>query len=109
PTVLTPQGEKLSKRHGARGVLQYRDDGYLPEAVVNYLARLGWSHGDAEVFGVDEFVRWFDLHGLSPSPGRFDPEKLLWVNHEHIKRLDAAELARRLAPFLERAGVSTAV
>ena len=108
PTVLTPQGEKLSKRHGARGVLQYRADGYLPEAVVNYLARLGWAHGDAEVFAVDEFVGWFDLSGLSSSPGRFDPDKLLWLNHEHMKRLDDAELARRLRPFLAEAGISVA-
>jgi glutamyl-tRNA synthetase len=108
PTVLTPEGEKLSKRHGARGILQYRDDGYLREAIVNYLARLGWAHGDAEVFGVDEFVAWFDLDGLSGSPGRFDPEKLRWLNHEHMKRLDPAALAGRLAPFLARAGIATA-
>jgi len=105
PTVLTPGGEKLSKRHGARGILQYRDDGYLPEAIVNYLARLGWAHGDAEVFTVDELVSWFDLRGLTSSPGRFDPEKLQWLNHEHLKRLDANELGRRLAPFLAAAGV----
>ncbi|MGE5088620.1 MAG: glutamate--tRNA ligase [Candidatus Levyibacteriota bacterium] len=105
PTVLTPAGDKLSKRHGARGVLQYRDDGYVPEAVVNYLARLGWSHGDAEVFGVDEFIGWFDLSGLSSSPGRFDPDKLKWLNHEHLKRLPDAELGARLAPFLAAAGI----
>ena len=108
PTVLTPDGEKLSKRHGARGILQYRDDGYLREAIVNYLARLGWAHGDAEVFGVGEFVGWFDLDGLSGSPGRFDPEKLRWLNHEHMKRLDPEALAGRLAPFLARAGIGTA-
>ena len=105
PTVLTPDGDKLSKRHGARGVLQYRDDGYLPEAVVNYLARLGWSHGDAEVFSVKQFVEWFDLGGLTPSPGRFDPDKLKWLNHEHIKRLSEEDLGARLAPFLEHAGL----
>ena len=105
PTVLTPQGEKLSKRHGAKGVLQYRDDGYLPEAIVNYLARLGWAHGDAEVFGVDQFIEWFDLSGLSPAPGRFDPEKLEWLNHEHLKRLGESELAARLRPFLVNAGI----
>jgi glutamyl-tRNA synthetase len=104
PTVLTPTGEKLSKRHGARGVLQYRDDGYLPEAVVNYLARLGWSHGDAEIFTRDELVAWFDLDGLASSPGRFDPDKLAWVNQEHMKRLPASELGERLRPFLARAG-----
>jgi glutamyl-tRNA synthetase len=108
PTVLTPEGDKLSKRHGARGVLQYRDDGYLPEAVVNYLARLGWAHGDAEIFSRGEFVDWFDLGHLSSAPGRFDPEKLKWVNHEHIKRLPADELGRRLIPFLERAGLDVA-
>ena len=108
PTVLTPSGEKLSKRHGARGVLQYRDDGYLREAIVNYLARLGWAHGDAEVFGVDDLVNWFDLHGLTASAGRFDPEKLQWLNHEHMKRLDADELGRRLTPFLAAAGIDVA-
>ena len=105
PTVLTPEGDKLSKRHGARGVLQYRDDGYLPEAVVNYLARLGWSHGDAEIFSVKQFIEWFDLDGLTPSPGRFDPEKLAWLNHEHIKRLPDDELAAHLVPFLRNAGL----
>ena len=105
PTVLTPEGEKLSKRHGARGVLQYRDDGYLAEAVVNYLARLGWSHGDAEIFSREELVAWFDLGGLSSSPGRFDPDKLAWVNHEHIKRAPAEELGAGLAEFLEKAGL----
>ena len=108
PTVLTPEGEKLSKRHGARGVMQYHDDGYLPEAVVNYLARLGWAHGDDEVFTREQFVAWFDLRGLSSSPGRFDPEKLKWVNHEHIKRLSDAELGTLLRPFLERAGLNPA-
>src|SRR5690242_8164775 len=108
PTVLTPGGERLSKRHGARGVLQYRDEGYVPEAIVNYLARLGWAHGDAEVFGVDEFVAWFDLKGLTPSPGRFDPDKLKWLNHEHIKRCAPEVLAQRLEPFLASAGIGTA-
>ena len=108
PTVLAPSGERLSKRHGARGVLQYRDDGYVPEAIINYLARLGWAHGDAEVFSVDEFVGWFDLAGLTASPARFDPEKLEWLNHAHLKRLPDAELARRWRPFLAAAGVATA-
>ncbi|HEY5365656.1 MAG TPA: glutamate--tRNA ligase [Casimicrobiaceae bacterium] len=108
PTVLTPDGDKLAKRRGARGVLQYRDDGYLPEAIVNYLARLGWSHGDAEVFGIEQFVAWFDLSGLHSSPGRFDPDKLKWLNHEHIKLLPPDELARRLAPFLVAQGFDVA-
>jgi glutamyl-tRNA synthetase len=105
PTVLAPDGSKLSKRHGARGVLEYRDDGYLADAVVNYLARLGWAHGDAEIFTRSEFVDWFDLYGLSSSPGRFDPDKLKWVNHEHVKRLDAAALGALLAPFLQKRGL----
>ena len=108
PTVLDADGDKLSKRHGARGVLQYRDDGYLPDAMINYLARLGWSHGDDEVFSREQFVEWFDLEGLSPSPGRFDPEKLKWVNHEHLKRLPDIELGERLTPFLVRAGLDPA-
>jgi glutamyl-tRNA synthetase len=105
PTVLTPEGDKLSKRHGAKSVLQYRDDGYLPEAVVNYLARLGWAHGDDEIFTREEFVAWFDLAGLSSAPGRFDPDKMKWVNHEHLKRLSQDELGRRLVPYLGRAGL----
>ncbi|MBS0321732.1 MAG: glutamate--tRNA ligase [Proteobacteria bacterium] len=108
PTVLTPEGDKLSKRHGARGVLQYRDDGYLPETIVNYLARLGWSHGDDEVFAVDQFVNWFDLSGLHPSPARFDPAKLEWLNQEHIKRLAPDVLAARLAPFVAARGLDVA-
>jgi glutamyl-tRNA synthetase len=105
PTVLTPDGEKLSKRHGAKSVLQYRDEGYVPEAVVNYLARLGWSHGDAEIFDREQLIEWFDLEGLSSSPGRFDPDKLRWVNHEHIKRLADDELGRRFEPYLRAAGI----
>ena len=105
PTVLTPEGDKLSKRHGAKSVLQYRDEGYLPEAVVNYLARLGWAHGNDEIFDRDELVGWFDLDGLSSSPGRFDPEKLSWVNQEHLKRLPPDVLGARLVPFLNRAGL----
>jgi glutamyl-tRNA synthetase len=105
PTVLTPEGDKLSKRHGAKSVLQYREDGYLAEAVVNYLARLGWAHGDDEIFTRAQLVEWFDLRGLSSSPGRFDPGKLRWVNQEHIKRAPAAELGEALLPFLRRAGL----
>jgi glutamyl-tRNA synthetase len=108
PTVLTPEGDKLSKRHGAKSVLQYREDGYLPEAVVNYLARLGWAHGDDEIFSREQFVSWFDLAGLSSSPGRFDPDKLRWVNEEQMKRMDENELGRRLVPYLERAGLDPA-
>jgi glutamyl-tRNA synthetase len=108
PTVLTPDGDKLSKRHGAKSVLQYPDDGNLPEAVVNYLARLGWAHGDDEIFSREQFVEWFDLSGLSSSPGRFDPDKLRWVNQEHLKMLAPDELGRRLVPYLTQAGLDPA-
>jgi len=108
PTVLTPEGEKLSKRHGAKSVLQYRDDGYLPEAIVNYLARLGWAHGDDEIFSREQFLEWFDLAGLSSSPGRFDPDKLRWVNEEQMKRMDPEELGRRLVPYLRQTGLDPA-
>ncbi len=105
PTVLGEDGQKLSKRHGAVSVMQYEEMGYLPDAMVNFLARLGWAHGDAEVFGRDEFVAWFDLDAISPAPSRFNADKLKWVNHEHLKRLSADELGGRLVPYLHRAGL----
>jgi glutamyl-tRNA synthetase len=108
PTVLGEDGHKLSKRHGAVSVMQYEEMGYLPEAMVNFLARLGWSHGDAEIFSRDELVQWFDLAHVSPSPSRFDTDKLKWVNQEHLKRLHGDELGRRLAPYLKRAGLDPA-
>jgi glutamyl-tRNA synthetase len=89
-------------------VLQYRDDGFLPEAVVNYLARLGWAHGDDEIFSREEFLGWFDLSGLSSSPGRFDPDKLRWVNEEQMRRMDPEELGRRLVLYLRQAGLDPA-
>ncbi len=104
PTVLGPDGAKLSKRHGAKSVMEYRDEGYLPEAMINMLARLGWSHGDEEVFSRAQLVQWFEANKISTSASRFDAEKLLWLNHEHIKRMDAAELAAQLRPFLEKNG-----
>ncbi len=104
PTVLGDDGHKLSKRHGAVSVMQYADDGFLPEAMVNFLARLGWGHGDDEVFARDQLVAWFDIKHVNPAPARFDGDKLRWVNHEHIKRLPDATLGERLRPFLERAG-----
>jgi glutamyl-tRNA synthetase len=84
--------------------MHYADEGYLPEAMVNFLARLGWSHGDDEIFGRDQLVAWFDMAHVNPAPARFDADKLLWVNHEHLKRMSEAELGARLAPFLLRAG-----
>src|SRR5947207_9939158 len=108
PTVLGDDGHKLSKRHGAVSVMQYDEQGFLPEALVNFLARLGWANGDDEVFTRDELVAWFDIAHVNPAPARFDADKLRWLNHEHMKRLAADELGRRLQPFLERAGLDLA-
>ena len=105
PTVLGEDGEKLSKRHGAVSLFQYADDGYLPEAMLNVLARLGWSHGDAEVFSKDELVEWFDLDGISASPARFNGEKLKWLNAEHIKRAPGQRLGALLEPLLRASGI----
>jgi glutamyl-tRNA synthetase len=96
PMILGADGERLSKRHGAVSVTQYRDAGFLPEALVNYLARLGWSHGDEEFFSMRQLVEWFDLAHVSRSPARFDAEKLAWLNHEHMKKADDARLAALL-------------
>jgi len=108
PTVLGPDGSKLSKRHGAKSVMEYRDEGYLPEAMINMLARLGWSHGDEEVFSREQLVQWFDANKISASASRFDADKLLWINHEHIKRADTASLADSLKPFLQKNGFAFA-
>ena len=102
PTVLGADGSKLSKRHGAKSVMEYRDEGYLPEAMINMLARLGWSHGDEEIFSREQLVQWFDANKISASASRFDAEKLLWLNHEHIKRADPGALAAQLKPFLQK-------
>ena len=105
PTVLGDDGHKLSKRHGAVSVMQYEEDGFLPEAMVNFLARLGWAHGDDEVFTRAELVSWFSLEHVSPAPSRFNAEKLKWINQEHMKRLPEMELGYRLVPHLARAGL----
>ncbi len=105
PTVLGEDGQKLSKRHGAVSVMQYEELGYLPDAMVNFLARLGWGHGDDEVFARDQFVSWFDLDAINPAPSRFNAEKLKWLNQEHMKLLTQDELGRRLVPYLLRAGL----
>ncbi len=105
PTVLNEQGDKLSKRSGAKSVLQYRDEGYLPDAMVNYLARLGWSHGDAEIFSREQFVQWFDLDHLGRSAAQFDGEKLKWVNAHYLRALPPPQLAEAVRPFLRRLGL----
>ena len=103
PTILGPDGEKLSKRHGAVSTMQYPADGYLPEALFNYLARLGWSHGDAEKFPRDKFIEWFDLAHVSKSAAQFDAAKLLWLNREYMKEADDARLATLAKPMVEAA------
>jgi len=104
PMILGADGERLSKRHGAVSVMQYAQDGYLPEALFNYLARLGWSHGDAEKFTREQFVEWFDLAHVSKSTAQFDAAKLAWLNHEYIKEAEPGRLAELLAPRVERDG-----
>jgi len=104
PMILGADGERLSKRHGAVGVMQYDEDGFLPDAMVNYLARLGWSHGDAELFSREQLVEWFDLAHVSRSAAQFDPAKLRWMNHQYMKVADNALLARSVAPRIEREG-----
>ncbi len=103
--ILGDDGQKLSKRHGAVSVMEYPAKGYLRDAVINYLARLGWSHGDAEVFSAEQFCEWFDLEHIVPSAAQFNTEKLNWLNHEYIKKTDPAELARLLTPMLVKEGI----
>ena len=102
PMILGANGERLSKRHGAVSVMQYQDDGYLPEALLNYLARLGWSHGDEEIFSREELIGWFDLSSISRSPAKFNPEKLHWINQQYLKKTDNAHLAELVVPFLNK-------
>jgi glutamyl-tRNA synthetase len=105
PTVLNEQGEKMSKRNGAKPVTQFRDEGYLPDAVVNYLARLGWSHGDDEIFTRAQFLQWFSLDHLGKSAAQFDEAKLRWVNAQHMKAMDDGTLAALVAAQLEKRGI----
>ncbi len=105
PTVLNEQGEKMSKRNGAKPVTQYRDEGYLPDAMVNYLARLGWSHGDDEIFSREQFLAWFDLDHLGRSAAQFDEAKLRWVNAQHLKAMADEALAPLVAAQLASRGV----
>ena len=108
PMILGADGERLSKRHGAVSVMQYFEEGYLPEALLNYLARLGWSHGDEEKFSREQLVEWFDLEHISKSPARFDPQKLAWLNQQYIKEADDTRLAELVAPFLQADGCNVA-
>ena len=105
PMILAPDGTKLSKRHGAVSVLEYREEGYLPEALLNYLARLGWSHGDQEIFTLEEMVGLFDLKDVNKSASALNPEKLAWINQQHMLRAPRARLAAELAEQLRALGV----
>jgi glutamyl-tRNA synthetase len=104
PMILGPDGEKLSKRHGAVSVMEYDRDGYLPEAMINYLARLGWSHGNDELFSRAQLVEWFDPQHLSKSAAQWDPKKLNWVNAHYIKHSDDNALAQAVAPRITARG-----
>ncbi len=109
PVILGDDGQKLSKRRGAVSVLAYRDEGYLPEAMVNYLARLGWSHGDAELFTREQLVEWFDTAHLVKSAAHWDPKKLAWVNNQYIKAADDRRLATLVLPMIAARGASADV
>jgi len=104
PMILGADGQKLSKRHGAVSVMEYPEQGYLPEAMLNYLARLGWSHGDDEIFSMQQFTEWFNLEHLTASAAQFNPEKLGWLNNHYIKHTDNERLAQLALPKLERDG-----
>ena len=108
PMILGPDGQKLSKRHGAVSVLQYEEDGFLPEALFNYLARLGWSHGDAEKFSREQLVQWFDLEHVNRAPAQYDIDKLHWLNGEYLKQADNGRLAALVGPRLRVHGVDPA-
>src|SRR6185369_2918769 len=105
PLILGPDKARLSKRHGAMAVTAYRDLGFLPDAVCNYLVRLGWSHGDQEIFSREELIEKFNLEAIGKSAGVFDTEKMLWVNAQYLRELSPAELATAALPFIARAGL----
>jgi len=105
PMILGSDGERLSKRHGAVSVMQYAEDGFLPEALTNYLVRLGWSHGDEEIFSMQQFIEWFDLRHISKSAAQFNPEKLRWLNQHYIRLADNARLAELVRKHLAERGV----
>lgn len=107
PMILGADGERLSKRHGAVSITQYREDGYLPEGLVNYLARLGWSHGDEEIFDRDQLIAWFDLTSINHAPAKFDPQKLRWLNQQYLKKTDSKRLAELAIPFFDRDNCDT--
>ena len=105
PMILGDDGARLSKRHGAVSVIQYRDEGFLPEALLNYLVRLGWSHGDQEVFSLDEMIELFDIDAVNKAASTFNTEKLLWLNQHYIKSSDPARIAHLLSPHMGKLGI----
>ena len=105
PMILGPDGAKLSKRHGAVDIREYREQGYLPEAMLNYLVRLGWSHGDQEIFSVEEMIELFDIVDVNQSASAFNPEKLLWLNQQHIMAAPLERIGKELVPYLKAAGL----
>jgi glutamyl-tRNA synthetase len=105
PMILGADGAKLSKRHGAVDIRDYEEQGYLPAAMLNYLVRLGWSHGDQEIFSVDEMIELFDITDVNQSASSFNPEKLLWINQQHIIATPAEELGEALMPLLVKTGL----
>jgi len=107
PMILGPDGAKLSKRHGAVSVLQYEEEGYLPDALLNYLVRLGWSHGDQEVFTREEMIAAFDIHDVNKAASAFNPEKLLWLNQQHMVRSPPTALIPHLRAQLRRLGTDS--
>ena len=108
PMILGADGKRLSKRHGAVSVMQYHEDGYLPEALINYLVRLGWSHGDQEIFSLEEMIELFDIGAVNKAASTFNPDKLLWLNQHYIKESDPAHVARYLSYQLGKLGVDPA-
>ena len=105
PMILGDDGSRLSKRHGAVSVMQYREDGYLPEALLNYLVRLGWSHGDQEIFSIDEMIELFDIDAVNKAASSFNTEKLLWLNQHYIKENDPKRIAHLLSPHMGNLGI----
>ncbi len=108
PMILGPDGKRLSKRHGAVSVMQYAEEGYLPEALMNYLVRLGWAHGDQEIFSREEMIEYFDLSDVNHSASTFNPEKLRWLNQQYLKSLDPDDIAWRLRYYFEQADIDPA-
>jgi glutamyl-tRNA synthetase len=105
PMILGPDGAKLSKRHGAVSVLQYEEDGYLPDALLNYLVRLGWSHGDQEIFTREDMIAAFDIADVNKAASAFNPEKLLWLNQQHLMRAEPSSIVKYFRPHLLRLGI----